>query len=188
MIQVRAATPPKVLFLGDSLTAGYGVEQSEAYPQMVANLLKAKGHAITVINGSVSGSFSATATSRLRWQLKAKPDVLVLALGENDALQGTPTEVIKTNLAKCIELAQQNHVRILLVGFEVFPNYGKAYTESYRRLYPSLAQKYHIKLLPFLLEGVGGVAALNQADGKHPNAQGHHKIAETVVTYLEGLL
>ncbi len=167
-----------VLFLGDSLTAGLGVEAEEAYPQRLGALLVRDGITdVRIVNGGLSGSTSASAMARLKWYGKIHPSVLFLALGANDGLRGLTVEEMEKNLAEVISSAQAQGMTVILAGMELPPNYGDAYTGAFRAVYRDLAARYNIALIPFLLEGVGGVVALNQADGIHPNAEGHRTIA-----------
>jgi acyl-CoA thioesterase-1 len=175
-----------VLFLGDSLTAGLGVEPEETYPQLLADLLAKDGFTdVRIVNGSVSGSTSASALSRLQWYRKIRPSVLFLALGANDGLRGLTIEEMSRNLAEVITTAREQGMSVILAGMELPPNYGDEYTGSFRQVYRDLADRYGLTLIPFLLEGVGGRAALNQADGIHPNAEGHRKIAGHVYPMLK---
>lgn len=188
--QVQAARAERVvLFLGDSLTAGFGVEPEEAYPRLLGEQLAHDGIAdVRIVNGGISGSTSASALSRLRWYGKIRPAVLFLALGANDGLRGLTIEEMASNLAEVIEAAKQQGMSIILAGMELPPNYGEDYTGRFRQVYRDLADRYGLTLIPFLLEGVGGVAALNQADGIHPNAEGHHRIADHVYPVLKAHL
>jgi len=186
----KAAEKPEktLVFIGDSLTEGYGVEQSEAFPEVVRQKLATRGYKVRVINGGISGSVSADADKRVRWYLKAKPDVLVLALGANDGLKGTPPETIKKNLAAAIDLAKANGIKVLLCGIKVFTNFGSDYTKKFEKIYPELAREKKVAFIPFLLEGVALKKELNLSDGKHPNAEGHKIIGETVAREVEKLL
>jgi acyl-CoA thioesterase-1 len=180
-----AEAPVRILFLGDSLTAGLGVEPQEAYPSLIQNMLEEKQmHHITVTNGSISGSTTAGAVSRLKWFLRAKPDILVLALGANDGLRGLSLDEMEKNLDSTIVLAKENRIRVILAGMEIPPNYGPEYTKAFREVFPSLARRHQIELIPFLLENVAGDPSLNQADGIHPNAQGHRIIAAHVLPFI----
>ena len=175
-----------VLFLGDSLTAGLGVEPEEAYPRVLDKMLKDEGLAgFRLVNGGISGSTSASALSRLQWYDRIRPSVLVLALGANDGLRGLTIEEMRRNLSTVIAAAKERGMIVLLAGMELPPNYGDQYTDSFRQVYRDLANRYQLDLIPFLLEGVGGVAALNQADGIHPNAEGHRRIAHHVYPFLK---
>jgi len=175
-----------VLFLGDSLTAGLGVEADESYPQLLGALLARDGiQDVRIVNGGLSGSTSASALARLKWYGKIRPSVLFLALGANDGLRGLTIEEMEKNLAEVIAFAKARGMTVILAGMELPPNYGDAYTGAFRAVYRDLAARYGVELIPFLLEGVGGVAALNQADGIHPNAEGHRRIALHVYPVLK---
>ena len=177
-----------ILFLGDSITAGLGVELENAYPALVADLLKEKGRQVRITNGSISGSTTAGALSRLKWFLRGKPDILVLALGANDGLRGLSTQEMFQNLERTIVLAQENGIRVILAGMEIPPNYGPGYSKAFREVFASLADRYDVSFIPFLLKEVAGNPLLNQADGIHPNRAGHKIIAATVFPYIQGQL
>lgn len=178
-----------VLFLGDSLTAGLGVEPEEAYPQLVGAMFARDGISdVRVVNGGISGSTSASAMARLKWYGRIHPSVLFLALGANDGLRGLTIEEMEKNLAEVIAFAKMQGMTVILAGMELPPNYGDEYTGAFRKVYQDLATRYTTGLIPFLLEGVGGVAALNQADGIHPNADGHRRIALHVYPLLKQYL
>jgi acyl-CoA thioesterase-1 len=180
---------PTVLFLGDSLTAGLGVEPEEAYPHLLGAMLARNGmDGVRVINGGISGSTSASAPARLRWYARVKPEVLFLALGANDGLRGLSVSELEQNLEAVIVQAKKQGMRVLLAGMELPPNYGEGYTAEFRQVYRDLADRHGLPLLPFLLEGVGGVAELNQADAIHPNAEGHRRIAAHVYPFLRDQL
>ena len=175
-----------ILFLGDSLTEGHGLSKESSYPSVVEKELLSKGHKdIKVLNGGISGSTSASGLSRLRWFLKAKPNILVLALGANDGLRGTKIEETKKNLVNIVSLAQKNKMKVILCGMILPPNYGKDYQIKFSNLFVSLAKEYKLKLIPFLLEGVGGVKKLNLADGIHPNEEGYKIVAQNILKVLE---
>jgi acyl-CoA thioesterase I len=148
-------------------------------------LLRKTHPKITVVAAGSSGATSAGAESRLRWHLKNKPDILVLALGANDGLRGLPVESTKDNLAKAIELAQENKVTVLLAGMKMPMNYGEDYRQRYEKIFSELAEEKNVKLIPFLLEGVGGEKDMNLADGIHPNEKGHRQIAEHLHKYIK---
>ncbi len=178
-----------MLFLGDSLTAGLGVEPEEAYPHLLGAMLARNGmDGVRVINGGISGSTSASAPARLRWYARVKPEVLFLALGANDGLRGLSVSELEQNLETVIVQAKDQGMRVLLAGMELPPNYGEGYTAEFRQVYRDLADRHGLPLLPFLLEGVGGVAELNQADAIHPNAEGHRRIAAHVYPFLRDQL
>lgn len=175
----------KILFLGDSITAGYGVAREEAYPALLGYRLEALGiRHVEIINGSISGSTTASALSRLKWFRKASPDVLLLALGANDGLRGLSVENIKDNLANAILFAKNNNMDVILAGMQIPPNYGAEYADDFKQVFTTLAEGHGIVLIPFLLEGVGGRPNMNQSDGIHPNREGHQQIAKTVFPFI----
>lgn len=175
----------QIIIIGDSITSGYGVEPEQAYPYLVQTHLKKNGlDHIKITNGSISGSTSAGALSRLKWFLRLKPDMLILALGANDGLRGLSINQMEQNLSACIELAREKQIKTILAGMKLPPNYGREYTRKFEQTFPALSQKYDLTLIPFLLKGVAGRPDLNQADGIHPNADGHKIIAQTVFELL----
>jgi acyl-CoA thioesterase-1 len=180
--------PPRVVFLGDSLTAGYGLDAGEDYPSLVRLRLREAGIAADVVNAGVSGDTSAGGLRRLDWSLDGHVAVLVVALGGNDALRGLSTDDLRRNLAAIIDAARQRRVTVVLAGMEAPPNLGRAYTTAFRQTYRDLAAQYRIALIPFLLEGVAGQPALNQADLIHPNAEGAKRIASLVWPFVERAL
>ena len=177
-----------IVALGDSLTEGFGVAKEETYPHLLEQKLLQKGHAVKVINAGISGSTSASAASRLRWYIRTNPDIVIIALGGNDGLRGLSVEHMKIKLAEAIELALSEKIQVLLAGMQIPRNYGTEYTESFRNAFYELAEQYNLQMIPFLLKGVGGVSSLNQADGIHPNPEGHQILTRTVIEYLEPLL
>ncbi len=180
-----SASRTKVVFLGDSLTAGYGLSAREAYPSLLQERLRSAGLTVDVVNAGVSGDTSAGGLRRLDWALEGDVKVLVVALGGNDALRGLSTEELRRNLDAIIERAGQRHVTVILAGMEAPPNLGRAYTTAFRQVYRDLAAAHRIALIPFLLDGVAGRPALNQADFIHPNAAGAQKVADLVWPYVE---
>lgn len=185
-------THTKILFLGDSITAGLGVELENAYPALIADMFndmpEEKGIRVRITNGSISGSTTAGALFRLKWFLRSKPDILVLALGANDGLRGLSTQEMSQNLERTIVLARQNGIRVILAGMQIPPNYGQVYSKAFREVFASLADRYDLSFIPFLLKDVAGNPLLNQADGIHPNRAGHKIIAETVFPYIQAQL
>jgi acyl-CoA thioesterase-1 len=178
-----------ILFLGDSLTEGLGLEEGEAFPNLIAQRLAAEGRSdIEIVNAGVSGSTSASGLSRMQWYVRAQPDLLILSLGANDGLRGLDVDEMKANLAKTIEFAQANGVKVALTGMLVPPNMGPEYTTAFAQVFPDLAAQYELPFLPFLLEGVAAVPELNQADGIHPNIEGEKIVADTVYEFLKPLL
>jgi acyl-CoA thioesterase I len=188
MGSAHAASPTRILFLGDSLTEGYGIAVEDAYPALVEHALKKDGFSVTVVNAGVSGSTTSSGPSRLRWHLKAKPDIVVVALGANDGLRGLPVTEIRKNLITTIELAKDQKLKILLAGMKMPPNYGAQYSKNFEAIFPELAKKYAIPLVPFLLDQIAGEPDLNLADGIHPNEKGHQLMAKTMTQALKPLL
>jgi acyl-CoA thioesterase-1 len=188
---VEAATTgtrPRVVCLGDSLTAGYGLSAADAYPAILQRQLREAGYDFDVVNAGVSGDTSAGGLRRLDWSLRGDVRVLIVALGGNDALRGLPPGELKANLARIVETAQDRHVRVILAGMEAPPNFGPAYTREFRGVYRSLASEHRVPLIPFFLDGVAGVAALNQGDGIHPNVEGQRRVAATIWRALQPVL
>lgn len=179
---------PRIVVLGDSLTAGLGLSPDQAYPALLQQRLERHGLAYDVVNAGVSGDTSAGGLSRLDWALGGDVRVLVVALGGNDALRGLPPSELRHNLAQIIERAEARKIAVVLAGMEAPPNYGRDYTAAFRQVYPDLAKTYHVTLLPFLLDGVAGHEALNQADGIHPTAAGARIVADHVWTVLRPLV
>ena len=183
----------KILILGDSLTEGFGVDESDAYPSLLEEKLNNKLHLKTgikykIINGGISGSTTSGGVARIEWFLKSKPDFLILALGGNDGLRGIPIEKIKENLEKVVWAAKKNNIPTVLAGMKIPPNYGLEYSNSFSQLFPTISDTFNIPLIPFLLEGVGGNPEMNLPDRIHPNAKGHKLICEIVFRALEKLL
>jgi acyl-CoA thioesterase-1 len=175
---------PRIVFLGDSLTAGLGLSADEAYPSLLQRRLDRNGLDYDVVNAGVSGDTSAGGLSRLDWALDGDVQVLVVALGGNDGLRGLPPEELQKNLAEIIRRAQARHITVVLAGMEAPPNYGRDYALAFHRIYPALAKEFHVALIPFLLQGVGGVERLNQRDGVHPTAEGARMVADNVWAVL----
>ncbi len=178
---------PVVLFLGTSLTAGYGVLPEEAYPALIQEKIDSAGLPHRVINAGVSGETSAGALRRVDWLLRQPFQVLVLETGANDMLRGFDVDTTRANLQAIIDRieAARPDAQIVLAGMLALPNLGSEYVREFRRIYPELAERNDLPLVPFLLEGVGGVSDLNLPDGIHPNAEGHQRIAENVWEVLE---
>lgn len=178
-------TRPRIVVLGDSLTAGLGLAPSQAYPALLQQRLAGSGLDYDVINAGVSGDTSAGGLARLDWALEGRVRILVVALGANDALRGLATDQLERNLAAIIERATARGIVVVLAGMEAPPNWGPEYTRAFHRVYPTLAARYHAPLVPFLLAGVAGIERLNQQDGIHPTAEGDRIIADTLWAVLE---
>lgn len=180
--------PYRILILGDSLTEGYGIPPSEAYPNLLQAQLNANlpagSQLYEVINGGVTGSTTSGGATRIDWYLKSPPDFLIVALGGNDGLRGIAPQQTKNNLKKIVQQAQANKVSVLLAGMKLPPNYGSPYLKDFENIFPQLADELKVPLLPFLLEGVGGNPKMNLPDRIHPNSAGHRIICETVYQHL----
>jgi acyl-CoA thioesterase-1 len=179
---------PLVAFLGDSLTSGYKLPESQAYPAHVQRALRAKGRKLRVLNAGVSGDTVAQGLKRLPAVLRRRPDVLVVALGINDGLRGLPPEATEVGLRQIVTLAQAARVRVLLAGLRIPARHGEEHARRFREIYPRLAAEFHVPLVPDLLEGVGGQPALNFSDGLHPTSEDQKRLAENVRAPLELLL
>jgi acyl-CoA thioesterase-1 len=179
---------PKIVFLGDSITAGLGLPSDQSYPAIIGKRLKASGQPFTIVNAGVSGDTSAAGLRRVDWSLEGDVRLLIVALGGNDGLRGLPPAELKKNLAAILDRARARQVPVILAGMEAPPNNGPDYTAAFRAVYPELAGEYKVRLIPFLLEGVAGDAALNQPDGIHPNARGAEIVADLIWKELEPAL
>jgi acyl-CoA thioesterase I len=179
---------PRIVFLGDSLTAGLGLAMADSYPSLVQKRLAAEGLDFEVVNAGVSGDTSAGGLARLDWALDGNVRILVVALGGNDALRALPPDELQRNLAAIIERAQARGIKVVLAGMEAPPNFGRDYIVTFHRVYPALAQRYHVAFVPFLLQGVAGSDALNQRDGIHPTAAGARILADNVWAALKPLV
>ena len=191
MILLFQSTPEKtILFFGDSLTAGYGITEEEAFPALVEKSLKKKGKKIRAINAGLSGETSSGGLTRIDWVLRQPVDVFVLELGANDGMRGIPLGETKKNLQAIIDKvkAKNKTIKIVVAGMMVPPNMGKEYSTGFQKIYPELAKNNKATLIPFILEGVAGIEKLNQADGIHPTVEGHKIVAENVEKILEKLL
>jgi len=185
-----AAATKNVVFLGDSLSAGLGVKPNESFPSLIEDKIRAAGLPYQVENAGLSGDTTAGGLRRIDWLLQRKIDVLVIELGGNDGLRGLPVNAVKANLQAIIDKvkAKEPDAKIVIAGMQIPPNLGPDYAAEFQRVYGELAQKNNAALIPFLLEGVGGMRDLNQPDMIHPTAAGHRKVAEVVWRTLEPLL
>lgn len=185
-----ADTLKRIVFFGNSLTAGYGLDISEAYPALIQAMIDSLHLPYKVINAGLSGETSAGGNSRIDWILRQPVDIFVLELGGNDGLRGIPLEDTQKNLQQILNKVKAKYpeVKLMLTGMRVPPNMGKTYSENFHALFVTLAKSNSIAFLPFLLEGVGGEPRLNQADGIHPTAEGQQRVAKNVWTVLEPLL
>ncbi len=176
---------PRIVVLGDSLTAGLGLAPRESYPTLLQERLNSEGLNFDVVNAGISGDTSSGGLSRIDWALDGDVRVLIVALGGNDGLRGLPPEQLQQNLTQIIERAQARQIEVILAGMEAPPNYGRDYIVSFHKVYPTLAKRYGVTLVPFLLQGVAGTETLNQADGIHPTATGARIVADNVWALLK---
>lgn len=186
----EASALKTVLILGDSLAAGYGVQREEAFPALLQNKIETAKLPYRMVNGGVSGDTSAGGLRRIDWLLKQKVDVLIVELGGNDGLRGVNPTSTKQNLQGIIDKAKQKYpaIKIVVAGMQMPPNMGEEYTKTFAEIFPTLAKDNQATLIPFLLEGVGGLPEMNQPDGVHPTPKGHKKVAENVWKVLEPVL
>ena len=182
IVGAKAGRAPVVLFFGTSLTAGLGLDPEQAYPMLIEKKAQDDGVPIKVVNAGLSGETTAGAVRRIDWVLREPVDLIVIEAGANDALRGLGPEDARANLQQLIAAvrAKQPEAKIALIQMEAPPNYGATYTKSFHEVYPEVAKKENVALLPFLLDGVAGIARLNQPDGVHPNLAGERIVANNV--------
>jgi len=183
-----AAAERVIVAFGDSLTAGLGVTPENSYPARLQAKVRAEGYDYRVVNAGASGDTTAGGLRRVDWALKNKPDVVIVALGANDALRAQDLASVRNNLDAIVARFQKAGAKVLLAGMEVPPNYGARYAGDFRKLYVEVARKRSVAFMPFLLDGVAGNPALNQPDGIHPTAEGYGIIADRLWPYLQPLL
>ena len=182
------ARVPVILDFGDSLTAGFGLPAAQSFPARLQAWLHERGIAARVINAGVSGDTTAGGLARLDWALAEKPDLVILALGANDALRGIDPAVVRNNLEKMIEKIEAAGAKVLLLGMLAPPNWGEEYKRAFDSIFPELARLHHLPLYPFFLEGVAMKPELNQPDGLHPNEQGIAVLVDKVAPYVVSLI
>lgn len=181
--------PLKILALGDSLTAGYGLNNpADAFPAQLEKALKAKGHNISVIQGGISGDTTTGGRSRLEWSLSAKPDAVILELGANDALRAIDPKLTNDNLAFMVKRISDAGIPVLLAGMMAPPNLGRDYSDRFNKIYPTIAKDTGVLLYPFFLDGVAAIPELNQGDRIHPTAKGVSIIVERILPSTEKLV
>lgn len=187
---VLSSAKKNIVFFGNSLTAGYGLDLSQAFPALIQSRIDSLKLPYKVINAGLSGETSAGGRSSVDWILRQRVDIFVLELGGNDGLRGIPAADTYENLQAIIDKVRSGHpaAKILLTGIQIPPSMGSRYAGQFREIYPQLAKKNKLELVPFLLEGVGGVPGLNQSDGIHPTAQGDVILADNVWKVLKGML
>ncbi|HEX5454397.1 MAG TPA: arylesterase [Stellaceae bacterium] len=193
LIGVGTAAPamarvPEILAFGDSLTAGYGLPQSQSFPAQLQAALAKEGIEARVVDAGVSGDTTGDGLARLDWALAQKPDLVILELGANDMLRGIDPKIVRTNLEAMLKKIKASGAKVLLAGMLSVPNWGPGYRQEFDRLYPELAKEYGVMLYPFFLKGVAMDPALNQLDGKHPNARGVAAIVDGIVPDVARLI
>jgi acyl-CoA thioesterase-1 len=186
----KTADQKVILFFGTSLTAGMGLDPNEAFPAVIQEKIDSLSLPYEVVNAGLSGETTASGKNRINWVLNQKVDIFVLELGANDGLRGVPLNETKNNLQAIIDVVKEKNAdtKIVLVGMELPPNMGEAYTSEFRNLFPELAKKNNLTLVPFLLKDVGGIKELNQPDGIHPTAEGQKILANNVWEVLKPVL
>ncbi len=179
-----------ILFFGNSLTAGYGLDPKQAFPSLIQDRLDSLAKPYTIINAGLSGETTSGGRNRLDWVLNQKTDIFILELGANDGLRGIALAETRANLLAIIHAVREKNpdTQIILAGMQIPPNMGQSYTREFRTIFPDIAEKNDVQLIPFLLEGVAGIPELNQEDGIHPTAKGHKIVANNVWAVLEPLL
>ncbi len=187
---VTVAKKKTIVFFGNSLTAGYGLSPSQAFPAIIQKKIDSLGLPYQVVNAGVSGETSSGGNTRIDWILRQPVDIFILELGANDGLRGIPLSETKKNLQTIIDKVKAKYpaTKLIFAGMEVPPNMGQTYTTEFRNIYTELATKNAMTLVPFILEGVGGETQLNQEDGIHPTAEGHKIVAENLWRQLGKLL
>lgn len=186
----KKTTTKTILFFGDSLTAGMGLDPNEAFPSVIQEKLDSLGLNYRVINAGLSGETTASGRNRIEWVLNQEVDVFVLELGANDGLRGIPPGETRKNLQEIIDIVREKDpdTEIVLAGMQIPPNMGPEYTNEFRQIFPELAEKNNVELIPFLLEDVAGEPELNQEDGIHPTAEGHRILANNVWEVLKPMV
>ncbi len=182
-VSASVASAGVIAAVGDSLTEGYGVPEEAAYPALLEKKLRTAGHPFEVINAGISGETSSGALSRIQWVLTLQPDIVILETGANDGLRGIDPALTRENLHEIVRILKGQGVVVVLAGMEMVRNLGAEFTTAFRGIYPAVAEAEDLLLIPFFLKGVAGDPRLNQADGIHPNEEGHQIIAETVYPY-----
>jgi acyl-CoA thioesterase-1 len=189
--QSEAAPPSQprskgtIVAVGDSLTAGLGVNEEEAYPAQLEKKLRAAGYDWKVVNAGISGETSSGTLSRINWVMKLKPDIVILETGANDGLRGIDPAVTRKNIDETIRILKERNVTVVLAGMRMVRNLGKEFTKGFADLYPFLARKHGLILVPFFLQGVAGDPSLNRPDGIHPTAEGYRIITENIFPFAQ---
>lgn len=184
----RDGSTVRIVFLGDSLTAGYGLDADKAFPALLEEELERERVPVQIVNAGLSGDTTAGGLRRIDWLMGQSPDIVVVGLGGNDGLRGTKLDTSEQNLRTIVRKAREGRADVLLLGMLMPPNYGPEYTTEFRELYRRIATDMEVPLVPFVLEGVGGDPRLNLPDGIHPTAEGHRIIARNILPYLKPLV
>ncbi|WP_231961816.1 arylesterase [Algibacter lectus] len=187
----KSTSSKKIVFFGDSLTAGYGLEDvDDAFPGIIQNKIDALGLEYSIVNSGVSGETTSGGKNRIDWVLNEEPSIFILELGANDGLRGVPLDQSKANLQTIIDAVKTKYPEtiIVLAGMQIPPNMGQDYTTAFKNMFPDLAKENNLHLVPFLLEDVGGIPDLNQSDGIHPTKAGHKILAKNVWEVLQPIL
>lgn len=183
--EIEIGASKTIVGLGDSLTAGLGVDESWAYPAQLERRLVSDGYNIKVVNAGISGETSSGTLSRMDWVITSlKPDYVILVIGANDGMRGIDTGLLRKNLDQIISILQKNHIKILFGGMEMLPNLGIRYAEEFKKVYSEIALKHNLLFIPFFLEGVAGEGRYNQNDGIHPTAEGYARIVDHIYPYV----
>jgi len=181
----KQTTRKTIVAVGDSLTAGLGVDESAAYPAQLQRKLAGDGYYFNVVNAGVSGETSSGTLTRIEWVISTlKPDIIILETGANDGLRGIDPDILRKNLDRIVSVIRANNIEVLLSGMKILPNMGPEYSKAFARVYPEIAQKHAIPLIPFFLEGVAGDPRFNQPDRLHPTAKGYIRIVERIYPYV----
>jgi len=181
---IKEKTVKTIVALGDSLSAGFGVELSESYPALLESKLKENGYPYRVINAGVSGETSSGTLARLEWILTQDPEIVIVETGANDGLRGVATGLLEDNLRQIVTTLQQRNVAVLIAGMQMVWNLGAEYVEEFNAIYPLIAEEKRVELMPFFLEDVATKNNLNQGDGIHPNAEGYKVIVDNIYPYV----
>ena len=182
---LKQLTRKTIVAMGDSLTAGLGVNESEAYPAQLQRKLTGDGYDFNIVNAGVSGETSSGALSRIEWVISTlKPDIIILETGANDGLRGIDPDILRKNLDRIVSVIKANNIKVLLCGMKILPNMGPEYSKAFMRVYPEIAKKHAIPLIPFFLEGVGGDPRFNQPDRLHPTAKGYRRVVDHIYPYV----
>jgi len=186
--QPQSSFKGTIVAVGDSLTAGYGVNEADAYPAQLEKKLQVAGYNWRVINAGISGETSSGTLSRVAWVLKLKPDIVILETGANDGLRGIDPQVTKKNIDETVRILKDNRVTVILAGMRMVTSMGRDYTSEFGAIYPAVAKKNNLILIPFFLHGVAGIPDLNQNDGIHPVAEGYRIITDLIFPYMVQVL